>query len=303
MQLEYLIVFTVFVSVTAAGLALFTRPSDDMQRRLRTFRDMSNAEETVEIPPSFAERVLSPVGAMIVRALKIILPSTTLDRLQWRLMVAGDPVSLPGLLIIWVVCAFLLPGMFLVLLLASGAKFSSQQIGLTLVLLLIGGVMPHMWLRMITRKRQSSIMKTLPDAIDLLTTCVEAGLGVDAALGQVAEKIQGPIAGEVRHVLRDISMGSTRRDALKAFSDRIGLPDVKVFVNALIQAEQMGVSLGQVIRVQSDQMRIKRKQRAEQQAYKAPVKMVFPLVLFIFPSLFVVILGPAAVQVYTSFMK
>jgi tight adherence protein C len=298
---ELLIAITVFVSVTALLAALFSRPTNTVQRRLETYRDFSGAEEPLERPTSFLDRVLRPVVKAGFRMLRVALPSSLFERLAFRLTLAGDPVSVTGLMVIWVVCAGLLPALYLLVVTASGGRMGPQQLGVLAVLFVGGAYLPHMWLKAKTRARQSMILKTLPDAIDLLTTSVEAGLGIDAGLGQVSEKVKGPISVELRRVLREMAMGAARREALKAFALRTGVPDIKLFVNALIQAESMGVSLGQVIRVQADQMRLKRRQRAEQQAYKAPVKMVFPLVLFIFPSVFVVILGPAVIQVMNNF--
>jgi tight adherence protein C len=168
-------------------------------------------------------------------------------------------------------------------------------------LAVLGIVLPHLWLRQRVGQRQHLIIKSLPDSFDLITTCVEAGLGLDAALTRVAEKIEGPFAEELRRALRDISLGKSRRDALRELARRTGVPDLIQFVNAVIQAEQMGSSLGAVLRVQADQLRVRRRQRAEEQAYKAPVKMIFPLVLCIFPTLFIVILGPAAITVMQDF--
>jgi tight adherence protein C len=149
--------------------------------------------------------------------------------------------------------------------------------------------------------RQHAIIRSLPDAFDLITTCVEAGLGLDAALARVAEKVQGPFSEELSRALRDVALGKTRRDALRELGERTGVPDLIQFTNAVIQAEAMGSSIGTVLRVQSDQLRVRRRQRAEEAAYKAPVKMLFPLVLCIFPTLFVVILGPAAITISQSF--
>ena len=128
------------------------------------------------------------------------------------------------------------------------------------------------------RQRQHAIIKSLPDAFDLITTCVEAGLGLDAALARVAEKVEGPFAEELSRALRDIALGKSRRDALKELGERTGVPDLIQFTNAVIQAEAMGSSVGTVLRVQADQLRVRRRQRAEKAAYKAPVKMLFPLV-------------------------
>jgi tight adherence protein C len=166
---------------------------------------------------------------------------------------------------------------------------------------LVGFFLPFYLIGSRARQRQNAIIKSLPDAFDLITTCVEAGLGLDAALSRVAEKVEGPFAQELQRALRDIALGKTRRDALKELGERTGVPDLIQFTNAVIQAEAMGSSIGQVLRVQSDQLRVRRRQRAEEAAYKAPVKMLFPLVLCIFPTLFIVILGPAIITIMQDF--
>jgi tight adherence protein C len=290
----------VFLAVAAAVYAVVSMPRGEVQRRLAAYKEMVGVEEETERDPTFMERVGRPAFAWGQRALRQVLPNGISEKLAWKLTLAGDPLTLPQLYAVWGIAIVALPTAFAVLIVASGNSFRTPQILLTGLMAAMGVYLPNVWLRSKAKKRQHNILKSLPDAIDLLTTSVEAGLGIDAALGQVAEKVKGPISVEIRRVLRDIAMGSSRRDALRAFAERTQLPDVQQFVNALVQAEQMGVSLGQVIRVQADQMRVKRRQRAEQQAYKAPVKMVFPLVFFIFPAIFVVILGPAMIQVMRS---
>jgi tight adherence protein C len=165
----------------------------------------------------------------------------------------------------------------------------------------LGFFLPFYMIRSRAKQRQNAIIKSLADAFDLITTCVEAGLGLDAALARVAEKVQGPFAQELKRALRDVALGKARRDALKELGDRTGVPDLIQFTNAVIQAEAMGSSIGTVLRVQAEQLRVRRRQRAEEQAYKAPVKMLFPLVLCIFPTLFIVILGPAIITIMNGF--
>jgi tight adherence protein C len=174
------------------------------------------------------------------------------------------------------------------------------------VLLALGGVglvLPYFWLVSRIGRRQAIITKSLPDSFDLVTTCVEAGLGLDAALARVAEKVEGPFAEELARTLREVGMGRMRRDALQELGQRTGVPDLVTFVNAVVQAEQMGTGIGQVLRVQAEQLRVRRRQRAEEMANQAPVKMTFPLVLCIFPTLFLVILGPAGITIYDQFVK
>jgi tight adherence protein C len=296
-----LIALCIFVAVAASAYALLSTPRGVVQRRLEAYRDMVALEEDPPEPePGLMERVGRPMIAAARRLLNQALPGGITERLAWKLTLAGNPLSLTTLLVVWGAAIVLLPAGFIALITLGGGRFGSMQMIVTLALAGGGFLLPNMWLKSKAKQRQKAILKSLPDAIDLLTTSVEAGLGIDAALGQVAEKVRGPISVEIRRVLRDIAMGSSRRDALIQFAERTQLPDVQQFVNAIVQAEQMGVSLGQVIRVQADQMRVKRRQRAEQQAYKAPVKMVFPLVLFIFPAIFVVVLGPAMLQIMKS---
>jgi tight adherence protein C len=167
----------------------------------------------------------------------------------------------------------------------------------------MGLYLPKMWLGGRVRGRQKAVLKSLPDAFDLIVTCVEAGLGLEAALARVAEKTKGPFGEELTICLREVSMGKLRREALKELAERTGVPDLTGFINAVVQAESMGTSIGTVLRVQAEGMRMKRRQRAEQQAHAAPVKMMFPLVLCLFPTLFIVILGPAGINIYHSFVQ
>jgi len=165
----------------------------------------------------------------------------------------------------------------------------------------IGYVLPGIWLGQQIRKRKNNLIKALPDALDLLTISVEAGLAFDSAMQRVAEKWDNELSREFRKVLSDVRLGRVRRDALKDMVARCGVDDIQTFIAAVIQAEQLGVSISKILRVQSDQMRIRRRQRAEEKAHQAPIKMLFPMVFLIFPALFVVILGPAVPKLYDSF--
>jgi len=155
---------------------------------------------------------------------------------------------------------------------------------------------PMMLLRRAAKNRQNAFWRALPDSLDLLTTCVEAGLSLDFAFQRVADRQRGPVGEEVSRMLREKALGQTRREALTAMAERVDLPDVNVFVNSVIQAETLGTSIGQVLRTQARQLRIRRRQRAEQVARQAAPKMVFPLVFFVLPSLFIVVIGPIAIN-------
>jgi tight adherence protein C len=163
--------------------------------------------------------------------------------------------------------------------------------------LLLGYTLPEFWLGGRVRKRQKAILLMIPDTLDLLTISVRAGLGFDAALGKVVEKLKGPLSDEFRRALAEVRVGKARRDALRDIVPRTEVGPLTNFIGAIIQAEQLGVSVSKVLQVQSEQLRIERRQRAEEQAAKAPIKMLFPLVGCIFPSLFIVILGPAIILI------
>jgi len=251
--------------------------------------------------PTLTQRVVRPMLGAPVEQVKRLMPVRMLDGMRQQLVLAGEPMTLNAFLtlrLIFLVAFLLLPGTMVV---ALGVKLSLMPVLVIVGFALAGVLLPQMWLRQRVGQRQALIIKSLPDAFDLITTCVEAGLGLDAALARVAEKVEGPFADELRRTLREISLGRTRREALRELGERTGVPDLITFVNSVIQAEQMGTSVGTVLRVQAEQLRVRRRQRAEAQAYKAPVKMIFPLVLCIFPTLFIVILGPAIITLMKGF--
>ena len=151
------------------------------------------------------------------------------------------------------------------------------------------------------KQRQTAIQKELPDVLDLLTVSVDAGLGFDAALMRVVEKFSGELSKELRKTLQEMQMGKTREEALKDLGERTGVEDLLTFISSMIQADQLGVSISKVIRTQAEQVRLKKRQRIEEKAMQAPIKMLFPLVFFIFPSIFIVLLGPAVLRITKIF--
>jgi tight adherence protein C len=161
----------------------------------------------------------------------------------------------------------------------------------------LGYMLPEFWLGSRGRKRSFEMVLQLPDALDLLTISVEAGLGFDAALAKVVEKMEGPLVMEFRQALAEIRMGRSRKDALRDVVSRADAQPISNFIGAIVQAEQLGVPIAKVLQIQSQQLRVERRQRAEEAAAKAPVKMLFPMVGCIFPTIFIVILGPAVVTV------
>jgi tight adherence protein C len=293
----------VFVAAFLLVTASSWRGEDPVRARVDSLISGTSHEELPDLARPLSERVLGPALDAAAERILAVLPQSLLDGVKRKLILAGEPLNLGGFLTVTAVSA----GLFLVLgfslVVAAGGGFQAKGLLVLVVLGAVGLVLPYFWLVNRIRRRQTIITKSLPDSFDLVTTCVEAGLGLDAALARVAEKVEGPFAEELSRTLREVGMGRMRRDALQELGERTGVPDLVTFVNAVVQAEQMGTGIGQVLRVQSEQLRLRRRQRAEEKANQAPVKMVFPLVLCIFPTLFLVILGPAGITLYNNFLK
>lgn len=253
-------------------------------------------------PEPAKTRLLGPMAASFGSVLQKALPIHWVTGIQKNLIMAGEPTTVAGFLVGAAIAEGVLI-LFGLTIISSGGGFGGMNTLILGGLAVIGVFGPKIWLSNRVRHRQKQILKSLPDAFDLITTCVEAGLGLEAALGRVAEKVEGPFGEELNVMLREVSLGRLRREAMKDLGERVGLSDLSTFINAVIQAESMGTSIAAVLRVQADQMRMKRRQRAEQQAQAAPIKMMFPLVLCIFPCMFLVILGPAGIQIYEQFVN
>ncbi|SEC17373.1 type II secretion system F family protein [Paenibacillus sp. GP183] len=218
-------------------------------------------------------------------------------RIEHKLQQAGRPFNMSPIdyRILQLSLLILLPVLF------GGYSFIlGVGIGFKILFILAGFIaallLPGYYLKLKTRQRSRFALRELPDVLDLLTVSLEAGLGFDSAISKMVAKKEGVLAGEFRRCLEEIRLGKTRREALTGVKERLVLDEMKVLISSILQAEKLGIGLVQVLRVQSHEVREKRKQRAEEEAMKAPVKMLFPLVLFIFPSIFIVLLGPAAIQ-------
>ena len=230
-----------------------------------------------------------------------VASSSFQERTEKRLALAGNPGNLRvadwlGVKAVGAVVGALIFALLFIVIgvlkLPPVLRFAMPLIGL-----MLGYTVPEFWLGGRVKKRQHLILLMIPDALDLLTISVRAGLGFDAALGKVVEKLNGPLTDEFRRALAEVRVGKARREALRDIIPRTEVPPLTNFIGAIIQAEQLGVSISKVLQVQSEQLRIERRQRAEEQAAKAPIKMLFPLVGCIFPSLFIVILGPAIILI------
>lgn len=286
------------IILIAYGLA-GSRPIDPVQARLTQLGTMTakNLEE-LELQQPFFERTIKPIAMRLSGAVARVTSSSFTERTEKRLALAGYPGDMrtaDWLGIKAIAAAVGGGGAFLLLGLFAGNLGQGLLFGI--IGLGIGYLAPEFWLGGRVRKRQKLILLQIPDALDLLTISVRAGLGFDAALGKVVEKLKGPLIDEFRRALAEVRVGKARRDALRDIMPRTEVAPLSNFIGAIIQAEQLGVSISKVLQVQSEQLRIERRQRAEEQAAKAPIKMLFPLVGCIFPSLFIVILGPAIILI------
>jgi tight adherence protein C len=300
------------IAAVAAGAILLivfgltsSGPIDPVQARLTQLGTMQakNLEE-LELQQPFIERTLRPLAAGLSNRMSRVASSSFSERTEKRLALAGNPGDLrvTDWLGIKAIGAILGGVLFFILFVLVGLLGFPLPIALvlTVVGVLFGYTLPEFWLGGRVRKRQKAILLMIPDALDLLTISVRAGLGFDAALGKVVEKLKGPLSDEFRRALAEVRVGKARRDALRDIVPRTEVVPLTNFIGAIIQAEQLGVSISKVLQVQSEQLRIERRQRAEEQAAKAPIKMLFPLVGCIFPSLFIVILGPAIILIMTN---
>ena len=305
-MLLMLIGIAVFGTVLSAAVALLGRErAPTIESRMQDFRSRTSVgyEDELDLGLPFFDRIIRPTLETVARMAASVLPQSVLSDIQKQLLMAGNPMKLNAFVTFWMVCMATFGGLGLVVLVAFPGGMGPQKLAMGLVFMGLGWMFPRMWLKGKVKAKQKLVLRALPDGLDLITTCVEAGLGLDAALARVAEKSSGPLADELSHMLRDIAMGKLRREALTEMAERVGVEELSSFINAVIQAEQLGVSIAQVLRVQSDQIRTKRRQRAEQTAHEAPIKMLFPLVLFIFPAFLIVILGPAGIRLSDTLLK
>ncbi len=259
--------------------------------------------EEVELSQPITERLIVPIVQKIGELTERFTPQNAVEQTEKKLELAGNP---PGIdpTMFWAsrfIAAVGVGGLLLFVFSMGTIDWSwGRKLLLTVVFSLVGFFMPQLLLQSKINTRQDEIRKSMPDALDLLTICVQAGLGFDAAMSRIAEKWEDALADEFQRSLREIQLGNVRRVALRNMADRIGISEMTSFVAAIIQSEQLGVSMAKVLRIQSDQMRTVRRQRAEEKAQQAPVKMLFPMAMLIFPSLMIILLGPAALQLMDS---
>ncbi|NIS79416.1 MAG: type II secretion system F family protein [Anaerolineales bacterium] len=297
-----LFVILLAVVLVIAGIRA-PQASDPIQERLAEFAasDEQLTLEEIELSQRFYDRIILPIFNRIGEIASKFTPQATLESARRRLEMAGNPMQLDP--------AFFLALRVIMGILFGGAIFAVfsmtkrnwlQGLALSTVFVFLGFWFLDLWLTGRIKSRQRAVFRALPDALDLLTVCVEAGLGFDSAMGKVHEKWEDDLALEFGRVLQEIRLGKLRREALRDMAERIDVAELTSFVAAVIQSEQLGVSMSKVLRIQSDQMRVRRRQMAEEEANRAPIKMVFPIGCLIFPSILIILLGPAGLTLMTS---
>ena len=300
MALALIAAFSAFMGVLMIIMSLSGRRQSAVEARVqRLASNFPDDEVQIDLSQPFVDRAIWPVLQAISGAFSKLLPTTFVAHVRHLLMLAGEPFSPSGFFFLMSISAVSVPGLYLLLVLQASSFGALHFLGL-LLFIGLGFSGPYIWLTRRVSRRQNAILKDLPNTLDLVTTCVEAGLGLESAFAKVAESMPGPFSDELAQALREMAMGRSRRDALREIADRTGVLDVLTFINAIIHAETTGSPIGQVLRVQADAMRLRRRQRIEQAAQKMPIWMTFPLVCFLLPSLFIAILGPAIIDAWES---
>ena len=290
--------------VMIAALALSPRGEIGVNRSMAVLEALTAAPKEMkqELDAPFGDRVLTPLLERMQGLGRRLTPADANERIHAKLELAGNP---PG----WTadrVSAGKVVGFFaallisLMLALVVGMPFL-PTLGFVVAASVAGYMAPNFYLYQRAYDRAAVMQKALPDAIDLLTISVESGLGFDAAVAQVARNTEGPLAEEFARMLQEMQIGRGRSEALRSMAERTNLPDLRGFVGAMVQADAFGIPVGQVLRVQSSEIRVKKRQWAEEQAQKVPVKILIPLIFCILPCLFIAVLGPAGITIMDNF--
>lgn len=280
--------------------------SDPVLARLAeaTQRGENVSLEDIELQQPFMQRVILPIIKRLGDLSTRFTPEKLLQETSRKLELAGNPgrIDASTFLATRFVGAALFGGLLLMVATLSATPWPFGRIVLVVgIFTTLGFFFPQMWLQSRINRRQNEVRKAMPDALDLLTICVEAGLGFEAAMSKVAEKWENELSILFGRCIREVQLGKTQREALRDMESRVGLPELTSFVAAVIQSQILGVSLAKILRIQSDQMRVKRRQRAEEAAHQAPVKMIIPMALLTFPSIMIILMAPAAFQIAGAF--
>lgn len=287
-----------------AAVTLSDNSERGISKSLAVMQAFSAAPQEMrdELQPSFQDRVLTPLMDRTLGIGRKLTPADFNERIRHKLELAGNPRGwttdrVTSLKFIGFVAALVLG---LVLTMLFGLSLL-PSLAFCMMVAVAGYMAPNMYLYQLGYDRTQKMERALPDALDLLTISVESGLGFDAALAQVARNTEGPLADEFARVLQEMQIGLGRGAALRALADRTHVPDVRGFVGAMVQADALGIPIAQVLRVQSKEIRTKRRQKAEEAAQKVAIKILIPLIFCILPCLFIAVLGPAGITMFEAF--
>ncbi len=295
------------VALTVIGMRS-TAESDSLQDRLMEFAsrgDKASLEE-IELSQPMMDRIILPMGRRLGELVSRFTPQNALQATARKLELAGNPRGLePATFWALRLIVAVLIAVFMIFIFSIGSIDwpLTRQILVTAGFVGLGFFIPELMLTSRIQRRQKSVRKAMPDALDLLTICVEAGLGFDGAMQKVSEKWDNELSNAFQRSLREVQLGKLRREALRDMADRIGISEMSSFVAAIIQSEQLGVSMAKVLHIQADQMRMKRRQYAEELAHQAPIKMLIPMAILIFPSICIVLMTPALLMMLRSSMN
>ena len=292
------------IFVVFAAIGGLTQETSGIGRSISVLEALTAAPEPMraELEPPFVDRVLAPFLRRVQGVSRRLTAADVTSRMRSKLEQAGNPAGLTVERVNGLKSIGFIGALVVALLLALGMHLGLGAMMVFVVLASVAGYMaPNMFLYQRTYNRSDLLRRALPDAIDLLTISVESGLGFDAAVSQVARNTDGPLAEEFQRMLQEMQIGLGRSDALRSLADRTNLPDIKSFVSAMVQADAFGIPVGKVLRVQASEIRLKRRQWAEEAAQKVPVKILVPLIFCILPCLFIAVLGPAAITIFSSF--
>jgi tight adherence protein C len=289
------------VLLVVVSILLLRRAEEDpLSVRIDEYaaREEAVTIEDIELSLPITDRLVVPILRRLGEIVTRLTPQSMLENTAHRLELAGSPGNISAAEF-WVIRGFTTIGLGVLFYFFLGRfdQGTGQRLLFSVIVAGLGFYLPSLYLSSAISRRQDAIIKKFPDALDLMSICVDAGLPFDGAMARVHEKWDDPLAEEFGRVIYEVQLGKSRRQAMRDMADRMEVNDVSSFVAAILQAEHLGVSIGKVLRIQSEQMRLRRRQRAEEKAHQAPVKMLFPLVFLIFPSMFIVLLGPAAFQV------
>jgi tight adherence protein C len=272
--------------------------ADPLEDRLAEYaaRGETVSLEEIELSQPFSQRIIMPIAKKMGEFVMRFTPQNSINSMARKLEMAGNPGNMdPAVMFALRFVGIPLGAIFIILdsIAAPGSFMDGKGLMIGIPAAILGFYLPDLYLQSKIDKRQKEVRRGMPDGLDLLTICVEAGLGFDAAMSKLYEKWDNELGRAFGRVVREIQLGKLRREALRDMADRLGVSEMTSFVAAVIQSEQLGVSMAHVLRIQADQMRIRRRQLAEEEAHKAPIKMLLPMALFIFPALCIVLMTPA----------